>query len=148
MQLVTGALQGAGLGESVALITDGRFSGATRGFVIGHIVPEAAERGPIAALVDGDTITIDVEQQRLDVALSHRNRVIRVASWPNTRDWWPMPHTEPLRIGPGPSLIDPGLCESMGLAQELGDTEELVKWWPYRLWGRNGFLSRISATNN
>jgi dihydroxy-acid dehydratase len=67
MQLVTGALQGAGLGESVALITDGRFSGATRGFVIGHVVPEAVERGPIAALADGDRITIDVEQRRLDV---------------------------------------------------------------------------------
>jgi dihydroxy-acid dehydratase len=48
----------------VALITDGRFSGATRGFVIGHIVPEAVERGPIAALVDGDIITIDVQRRR------------------------------------------------------------------------------------
>ena len=81
MQLVTGALQGAGLGESVALITDGRFSGATRGFVIGHIVPEAAERGPIAALVDGDTITIDVEQRRLDVALSDTQLSDRLGKW-------------------------------------------------------------------
>jgi dihydroxy-acid dehydratase len=69
MQLVTGALQGAGLGESVALVTDGRFSGATRGFVIGHVVPEAAAGGPIAAVADGDMITIDVERRRLDVAL-------------------------------------------------------------------------------
>ena len=81
MQLVTGALQGAGLGESVALITDGRFSGATRGFVIGHIVPEAAERGPIAALVDGDTITIDVEQRRLDVVLSDTQLSDRLSKW-------------------------------------------------------------------
>jgi dihydroxy-acid dehydratase len=58
MQLLTGAFQGAGLGETVALITDGRFSGATRGFVIGHIVPEAAEGGLIAALRDGDLVTI------------------------------------------------------------------------------------------
>jgi dihydroxy-acid dehydratase len=81
MQFVTGALQGAGLGESVALITDGRFSGATRGFVIGHIVPEAMERGPIAALVDGDTITIDVEQRRLDVALSDTQISDRLTKW-------------------------------------------------------------------
>jgi len=81
MQLVTGALQGAGLGESVALITDGRFSGATRGFVIGHIVPEAVERGPIAALVDGDTITIDVERRRLDVALSDTQVSDRLSKW-------------------------------------------------------------------
>ena len=69
MQLVTGAIQGAGLGATVALVTDGRFSGATRGFVIGHVVPEAVDRGPIAALRDGDLITIDVEARRLDVAL-------------------------------------------------------------------------------
>jgi len=81
MQLVTGALQGAGLGESVALITDGRFSGATRGFVIGHIVPEAVERGPIAALADGDTITIDVDRRRLDVALSDHQILDRLSKW-------------------------------------------------------------------
>jgi dihydroxy-acid dehydratase len=81
MQLVTGALQGAGLGESVALITDGRFSGATRGFVIGHIVPEAIERGPIAALMDGDIITIDVDRRRLDVALSDAQVSDRLRNW-------------------------------------------------------------------
>src|SRR5260370_26383401 len=64
---VSGALQGAGLGESVALMTDGRFSGATHGFMIGHIVPEAAERGPIAAVRNGDTISIDVKKRRLDL---------------------------------------------------------------------------------
>ncbi len=67
---VTGALQGAGLGGSVALMTDGRFSGATHGFMIGHVAPEAADMGPIAALRSGDTITIDVKKRRLDVDLS------------------------------------------------------------------------------
>ena len=81
MQLVTGALQGSGLGETVALITDGRFSGATRGFVIGHIVPEAAERGPIAAVQEGDMIIIDVENRRLDVDLSEAQIQQRLASW-------------------------------------------------------------------
>ncbi|MGY2046876.1 dihydroxy-acid dehydratase [Methylobacterium sp. JK268] len=70
MQLVTGALQGAGLGAEVALLTDGRFSGATRGFVIGHVVPEAFDGGPIAAVRDGDAVTIDVDRRRLDVALA------------------------------------------------------------------------------
>ncbi len=81
MQLVTGALQGAGLGASVALITDGRFSGATRGFVVGHVVPEAVDRGPIAALRDGDIITIDVEARRLDVALTADEIELRLAGW-------------------------------------------------------------------
>ncbi len=67
---VTGALQGAGLGDTVALMTDGRFSGATHGFMIGHIAPEAAEGGPIAALKNGDTIVIDIKKRRLDVELS------------------------------------------------------------------------------
>jgi dihydroxy-acid dehydratase len=67
---VTGAIQGAGLGETVALMTDGRFSGATHGFMIGHIAPEAAEGGPIGALKNGDTIVIDIKKRRLDVELS------------------------------------------------------------------------------
>jgi dihydroxy-acid dehydratase len=67
---VTGALQGAGLGETVALMTDGRFSGATHGFMIGHIAPEAADGGPIAALRNGDTVVIDIKRRRLDVELS------------------------------------------------------------------------------
>ena len=81
MQLVTGALQGAGLGETVALMTDGRFSGASRGFVIGHIVPEAAERGPIAALRDGDQVVIDVENRRLDVELDEAQLQERLSTW-------------------------------------------------------------------
>jgi dihydroxy-acid dehydratase len=67
---VTGAIQGAGLGETVALMTDGRFSGATHGFMIGHVTPEAAEGGPIAALKNGDTVVVDIKKRRLDVELS------------------------------------------------------------------------------
>jgi dihydroxy-acid dehydratase len=67
---VTGALQGAGLGSSVALMTDGRFSGATHGFMVGHVAPEAAVGGPIAALRNGDVIVLDVKRRRLDVELS------------------------------------------------------------------------------
>ncbi len=81
MQLVTGALQGAGLGDSVALMTDGRFSGASHGFVIGHIVPEAADGGPIAALRDGDTIVIDVERRSLDVEVASDELDARLADW-------------------------------------------------------------------
>jgi dihydroxy-acid dehydratase len=70
MLAVTAALVGEGLGEDVALITDGRFSGATHGLMAGHIAPEAARGGPIAAIRDGDEITLDVTERRLDVALS------------------------------------------------------------------------------
>jgi dihydroxy-acid dehydratase len=67
---VTAALAGAGLGEHVALLTDGRFSGATRGMMVGHVAPEAAVGGPIAALRDGDVVTIDVPKRKLQVELS------------------------------------------------------------------------------
>jgi dihydroxy-acid dehydratase len=66
MLAVTAALVGQGLSESVALITDGRFSGATYGFMVGHVSPEAADGGPLALLADGDTVTIDVDAQTLD----------------------------------------------------------------------------------
>jgi dihydroxy-acid dehydratase len=84
---VTGALQGAGLGDSVALMTDGRFSGATHGFMIGHVAPEAADGGPIAALRNGDMVTIDVKKRRLDVALSSAEikRRLRAVKRPKTR---------------------------------------------------------------
>jgi dihydroxy-acid dehydratase len=78
---VTAAIVGAGLGNSVALITDGRFSGATRGFTVGHVAPEAARGGPIAAIRDGDTIVIDVEQRRLSVELTNAEIRERMASW-------------------------------------------------------------------
>ncbi len=70
MLAVTAALAGNGMGEHVALLTDGRFSGATRGFMAGHVAPEAVKGGPIAAVREGDTITIDVENRRMDVDLS------------------------------------------------------------------------------
>jgi dihydroxy-acid dehydratase len=78
---VTSAIVGQGLGESVALITDGRFSGATRGLMIGHIAPEAFVGGPIAALRDGDRITIDVAARRVDVALSDAEIAERMRGW-------------------------------------------------------------------
>jgi len=81
MLAVTGAINGAGLGESVALITDGRFSGATHGFTVGHIAPEAARGGPIAAVREGDTITIDVDSRRLDVDLADDEIASRVAGY-------------------------------------------------------------------
>src|SRR5207302_7330969 len=65
MLAVTGAIVGAGLGDSVALVTDGRFSGATRGFMVGHIAPEASRGGPLAAVRDGDTIVIDVPRRKI-----------------------------------------------------------------------------------
>jgi dihydroxy-acid dehydratase len=78
---VTAALVGQGLGESVALLTDGRFSGATRGLMAGHVAPEAAHRGPIAALREGDTITFDVENRKLEVALSDEEIEERLEDW-------------------------------------------------------------------
>jgi dihydroxy-acid dehydratase len=78
---VTGAIVGQGLGESVALITDGRFSGATRGLMIGHIAPEAAVGGPIAMLRDGDVITIDIDKRRIDVDVSPAERTERMTAW-------------------------------------------------------------------
>ncbi len=78
---VTAALVGAGLGESVALLTDGRFSGATHGLMAGHVAPEAARGGPIAAVRDGDTITFDVDARRLDVEISEEEMDKRLREW-------------------------------------------------------------------
>jgi dihydroxy-acid dehydratase len=78
---VTAALVGEGLGDSVALLTDGRFSGATHGYVVGHIAPEAATGGPIAAIKNGDMITLDVARRRLDVALSASELKRRLKKW-------------------------------------------------------------------
>jgi dihydroxy-acid dehydratase len=77
----TGVLMGAGLGNDCALITDGRFSGATRGFVVGHIVPEAQVGGPIALIEDGDEITIDSESRRLDLKTSDEILEKRRQAW-------------------------------------------------------------------
>jgi dihydroxy-acid dehydratase len=81
MLAVTAAINGAGLGEHVALLTDGRFSGATHGFMAGHVAPEAVHGGPIAAVRDGDEITIDVDARRIDVALSDREIDERAAAY-------------------------------------------------------------------
>ncbi len=81
MLQVTAAIVGEGLGEDVALITDGRFSGGTRGLMVGHVAPEAVKGGPIAALRDGDEITIDVASRSLDVALSDAEIADRVAAY-------------------------------------------------------------------
>jgi len=81
MLAVTAALVGEGLGEDVALLTDGRFSGATHGFMAGHVAPEAVEGGPIAAVQDGDKVTIDVPNRRLDVDLSDDEIARRVAAY-------------------------------------------------------------------
>ena len=86
MLAVTAALNGVGLGEHVALLTDGRFSGATHGFMAGHVAPESVRGGPIAAVHDGDVITIDVDARRLDVALDDATIAQRVEHY----------------VGPGP----------------------------------------------
>jgi dihydroxy-acid dehydratase len=78
---VTAAIVGEGLGEEVALLTDGRFSGATRGLMAGHVAPEAARGGPIAAIRDGDEISFDVEGRRLDVALPDDEIAKRIADY-------------------------------------------------------------------
>jgi dihydroxy-acid dehydratase len=81
MLSVTAAIVGEGLGEDVALITDGRFSGATHGFMAAHVAPEAVRGGPIGALRDGDELTIDADTRRLDVALSDAEIAARVAAY-------------------------------------------------------------------
>jgi dihydroxy-acid dehydratase len=81
MLSTTSALYGQGMGEKVALITDGRFSGGTRGFCIGHVGPEAAAGGPIGLLKDGDMIMIDAEKGTLDVELSDEEFAERKAAW-------------------------------------------------------------------
>jgi len=93
MLAVTAALVGRGLGEEIALITDGRFSGATHGLMAGHVAPEAARGGPIAAIRDGDQITLDVAARRLDVALSDAEIAARIKAY-----------RSPERPYPGPAL--------------------------------------------
>jgi dihydroxy-acid dehydratase len=81
MLAVTAALVGAGLGDSVALLTDGRFSGATHGLMAGHVAPEAANGGPIAAVAEGDTIVFDLPSRTLNVEISSAEMQRRLASW-------------------------------------------------------------------
>jgi dihydroxy-acid dehydratase len=81
MLAVTGALVGQGLGDEVALITDGRFSGATHGPMVGHVSPEAAVGGPIGLLREGDTVTLDIPARRLDAKLTEEELADRRAQW-------------------------------------------------------------------
>ncbi|MCC5992555.1 MAG: dihydroxy-acid dehydratase [Rhodobacteraceae bacterium] len=85
MLATTAAISGQGMGKKVALITDGRFSGATRGFCVGHVGPEAAHGGPIALLRDGDMITIDAVKGELSVALGQDELTARKAEWPGPK---------------------------------------------------------------
>ena len=81
MLSVTAAIVGEGFGESVALITDGRFSGATRGLMVGHVAPEAAMGGPIAAIHEGDRITIDTKIRKLELEISDAEIARRMTEW-------------------------------------------------------------------
>jgi dihydroxy-acid dehydratase len=81
MLAVTGAMKGAGRGEDCALVTDGRFSGGTRGFCIGHVAPEAVDGGPIAFVADGDTISIDVHGRVIDLQVDEATIAERRAAW-------------------------------------------------------------------
>ncbi|MAW98279.1 MAG: dihydroxy-acid dehydratase, partial [Sphingomonas sp.] len=88
MLATTAALYGQGMGEKVALITDGRFSGGTRGFCIGHVGPEAAEGGPIALIEDGDTIRIDAEAGTIDLDVAEDVLTQRRSRWqPRSNDY-------------------------------------------------------------
>ena len=77
----TSAIMGAGLGSDVALMTDGRFSGGSHGFIVGHITPEAQEGGPLALVESGDSITIDAEQNRIDVDVDDAVLAERKSNW-------------------------------------------------------------------
>jgi dihydroxy-acid dehydratase len=81
MLAVTAAIKGAGLGKDVILLTDGRFSGATFGACVGHVAPEAWDGGPIGLVVDGDSITLDVVERRLELGVSEAELACRRAAW-------------------------------------------------------------------
>ena len=113
MLAVTGAIVGAGLSDSVALITDGRFSGATHGFMVGHVAPEAASGGPIAAVREGDIISLDAAARSITSGVSSdadrraaggldaaARLATRGASWRNTRGWSARPPKGPSRPRP------------------------------------------------
>jgi len=85
MLAITGAIKGAGLGKDVLLLTDGRFSGGTTGLCIGHVAPEAAVGGPIALVADGDRITVDIANRRLDLEVDEAELERR------RQEWQPLP---------------------------------------------------------
>ena len=81
MLAVTGALKGAGRGGDTALVTDGRFSGGTRGFCVGHVAPEAVDGGPICVVADGDRIVIDADARTIDLLVDDATLAARKADW-------------------------------------------------------------------
>ena len=81
MLAVTGAMKGAGRGGDCALITDGRFSGGTHGFCVGHVAPEAVDGGPIAFIADGDRVVIDVTAKRIDIEVDDETLKLRQSQW-------------------------------------------------------------------
>ena len=110
MLAVTAALVGQGLGNDVALITDGRFSGATHGFMVGHVSPEAAHGGPIAKLREGDVVTIDVASRRLDVAADLASRIaVRIA--PRVRHGVLAKFARDVRSASQGAVTSPGLLD-------------------------------------
>ncbi|MBN8212407.1 MAG: dihydroxy-acid dehydratase [Xanthomonadales bacterium] len=128
MLAVTAALVGQGLSNDVALLTDGRFSGATHGFMVGHVSPEAAHGGPIAKLRDGDIVTIDATTRRLDVAadLSTRN-VARIA--PRVRHGVLAKYARDVRSASQGAVTSPGLLDAADpkrIAAELVESESAL----------------------
>ncbi len=127
MLAVTAALVGQGLGNDVALLTDGRFSGATHGFMVGHVSPEAAHGGPIAKLREGDLVTIDVASRRLDVAADLSSRTAaRIA--PRVRHGVLAKYARDVRSASQGAVTSPGLLDAIAadpkrIAAELVESE-------------------------
>jgi dihydroxy-acid dehydratase len=116
MLSTTAALYGQGMGDKVALITDGRFSGATRGFCIGHVGPEAAEGGPIGLLQDGDIIRIDADKGTIDVALSEEEFAKRRAAFKPRENMYATGALWKYAQGVGPARY--GACTHPGAQKE------------------------------
>jgi dihydroxy-acid dehydratase len=126
MLAVTAALVGQGLGNDVALLTDGRFSGATHGFMVGHVSPEAAHGGPIAKLRDGDVVTIDVASRRLDVTADLSSRTpARIA--PRVRHGVLAKYARDVRSASQGAVTSPGLLDAAAAADPKRIAAELVE---------------------
>ena len=119
MLAVTGAMKGAGRGGDTALITDGRFSGGTHGFCIGHVAPEAVDGGPIGLIEDGDVIKIDVDAHTIDLLVDDAELERRRANWkcPEPRyptGFWPSTRSSPRAPRRAPSPSDPARAGRCG----------------------------------
>ncbi|GAD96203.1 dihydroxy-acid dehydratase [Paecilomyces variotii No. 5] len=121
------ALMGAGLGSSCALITDGRFSGGSHGFLIGHIVPEAAVGGPIGLLKDGDVITIDAEKRVLDVELSDEILAERKKEWEAAKEAGKLPPTGLTLRGTLGKYARPAIVSRSNLYEQKHHAQQLVR---------------------